>query len=103
MRADNSVSQDIKEVLSRWFQDISGLFSGIQENPDMIFDDDLYREIVSKKEEFERLYAEEPIRISQSNSEVINSVISYDEIADAINKSKMKKAYLEIPNEALKK
>ena len=58
----------------------------------MIFDDDLYREIVSKKEEFEMLYAEEPIRISQSNSEVINSVISYDEIADAINKRKMKKS-----------
>ena len=69
-----------------------GTFSGIQENPDMIFDDDLYREIVSKKEEFEMLYAEEPIRISQSNSEVINSVISYDEIADAINKRKMKKS-----------
>jgi hypothetical protein len=32
----------------------------------------------------------------------MNSEISYDEVADAINCSELKKSYLEIPNEALK-
>ena len=36
------------------------------------------------------------------DTEEMNSEISYDEVADAINKSKFKKSYLEIPNEALK-
>ena len=32
----------------------------------------------------------------------LNSEITYDEVSDAINRSKVKKAYLEIPNEAMK-
>ena len=32
----------------------------------------------------------------------LNSEITYDEVSDAINRSKVKKAYLEISNEAMK-
>ena len=36
------------------------------------------------------------------NSDEMNSELSYDEVSEAVDKSKFKKAYLEIPNEALK-
>ena len=54
IRNDNTLSRDIKEVLERWFIDISKLFSGIKDNPEMSFDDQFYNEIVAKKEEFEK-------------------------------------------------
>ena len=48
VREDNIVSKDIKEVLSRWFKDISTLFSGMKNDPDIVFDDEFYNKIVEK-------------------------------------------------------
>ena len=45
VRQDKSISRDIKEILERWHNDISNLFSGIRENPDMAFDEDFYRQV----------------------------------------------------------
>ena len=42
VRADNSISNDLKEILERWLQDISKLFSGVQDNPEMAFDNNFY-------------------------------------------------------------
>ena len=39
VRADDTISRDLKEILERWLNDISGLFSGVRESPGMAFDD----------------------------------------------------------------
>ena len=39
IRNDKSISTDIKEILTRWHSDISGLFSGVRENPELAYDD----------------------------------------------------------------
>ena len=53
VRKDGSIFRDLEEVLTCWLQDISGLYSGIQQNPDIVFDDTFYSEILQKKREFE--------------------------------------------------
>ena len=35
--------------------DISGLFSGFQDNPETAFNDGFYSEVIEKKKEFEKL------------------------------------------------
>ena len=55
VRNDGSVSRDIKEVLERWHTDISGLFSGLRNNPDFAFDDDFYNKILENKTILEEL------------------------------------------------
>ena len=102
IREDKTVSRDMREILERWYRDISGLFSGLQENPEVAFNEAFYQEVLDKKKEFEEMSAEEQVNLEEYNSEEINSEISYDEVADAVDKSKFKKAYLEIPNESLK-
>ena len=42
IREDKTISSDIKEVLNKWFIDISKLYSGIRENPEVVFDDNFY-------------------------------------------------------------
>ena len=54
VRADETISRDIKEILEKWQLEISKLFSGIRENPEMAFDDDFFQEILNKKDEFEQ-------------------------------------------------
>jgi hypothetical protein len=49
VRADKSISRDLKEILERWLTDISTLFSGVREDPAMSFDDNFYEEILNKK------------------------------------------------------
>ena len=49
VREDKSISTDVKEVLERWFRDISKLFSGIKADPDAVFDEEFYNEVVEKK------------------------------------------------------
>ena len=49
MRKDGTISTDVKEVLERWLTDISRLFSGLQENPEVAFDDAFYEEVLEKK------------------------------------------------------
>ena len=39
IKDDKSISTDIKEILARWYADISGLFSGIRENPELAYND----------------------------------------------------------------
>ena len=102
MRANGTISRDIKEVLTRWHQDISALFSGIREDPDIVFDDKFYDEIVAKKLEFENLTAEEQLEAGDYPSEPLNSTLSLDEVSKAIDRVKLRKAYLEIPNEIMK-
>ena len=102
VREDETISHDLKEILERWLNDISKLFSGVRDNPEMNFDDDFYNEILNKKEEFEQLSADEQKQTTNFNSESINSEISFREVSDAIDCTKFNKAYLEIPNEALK-
>ena len=49
VRADKSISRDLKEILERWLTDISTLFSGVREDPAMSFDDNFYEEILNKE------------------------------------------------------
>ena len=102
VREDGTISTDTKEILERWFKDISGLFSGIQEDTDIVFDEEFYQEILDKKKEFEELTGDQQTAHRDYNSEELNEGITYDEVSLAIDKSKLKKAYLEVPNEALK-
>ena len=59
VRKDGTISTDVKEVLERWLDDISRLFSGLQENPEVVFDDTFYNEVLEKKREFEAPLGEE--------------------------------------------
>ena len=102
VREDQTISTEVREVLERWFRDISGLFSGLQEDPEVAFDDNFYREVLEKKNEFENLREEQHISEEDYNTSMLNADISYDEVAKAIDRSKLKKSYLDIPNEALK-
>ena len=102
VREDKSISTDIKEILQRWHADISKLFSGLRENPDFAFDDDFYDQIVNKKEDFEALCPEEQELLNDFDSESLNSNLTYDEVSKSIDRAKMRKAYIEIPNEAIK-
>ena len=102
VRQDKSISRDIKEILERWHNDISNLFSGIRENPDMAFDEDFYRQVLERKNEFENLADDEQIERSEYNSDMLNSELDFDEVSKTIDKVKNHKAYLQIPNEALK-
>ena len=102
VRQDGSISADIKEVLERWLTDISRLFSGLQENPDVVFDEAFYKEVLEKKREFEELDDDLRPNPEGYDSDNLNEEISYDEVSEAVDKTKMRKSYLEIPNEALK-
>ena len=46
--------------------------------------------------------SEQQFNQSEYDSEELNSALTYDEVSEAINKSKYRKSYLEIPNEILK-
>ena len=103
VRGDKTISTDIKEVLERWYLDISRLFSGLQENPEVVFDEAFYSEVIEKKREFQELlnYQQQtPVEVLGAGD--INEEITYDEVSEAVDRSKFRKSYLEIPNEALK-
>ena len=102
VRADKSISRDVLEVLERWHSDISKLFSGIRDNPEMAFDEEFYQQIIQKKKEFEDLDFSEQIEVSRFSSEELNAEVSFDEVSKTIDKVKDHKAYLQIPNEALR-
>ena len=102
VRADGTISKDLKEILERWLLDISKLFSGVQDNPDMVFDNNFYEDILNKKQEFESLSNVQHEEQSKFCAETINDEISFREVSMAIENIKFNKAYLEIPNEAMK-
>ena len=99
---DGSISTDIKQILDRWYKDISRLFSGLRDNPEMAFNDLFYNEILERKQEFENLSPEAQSTQSQFDSSSLNSEFSFDDVSKAINSCKLRKAYLEIPNEVTK-
>ena len=102
IKNDGSISTDIKDVLSRWHKDISDLFSGLREDTDLAFDDDFLEHVKTLKSEFETLSTDQQEDLSNFNSSVLNADISFKEVSDAIDKAKFGKAFLEVPNEALK-
>ena len=104
VRADQTISTNMKEILERWHLDISRLFSGLRDNPEMAFNEDFYQEIISKKEEFEKMEESEQQKFSnfQFSSDCLNSEITFEEVSKAIDKTKLGKAYLDIPNDVLK-
>ena len=105
VRADETISRDIREVLERWHLDISKLFSGVRDNPEMAFNDNFYQEVLNKKQEFEQMSQEHQQAFSSFdfNSDDTNCEITYLEVSKAIDRAKCRKAYLEIPNEVMKK
>ena len=90
------------EVLERWHKDIAQLFSGIRQDPEIVFDERFYNEIIKKKNEFEKLSDVEQSEKGEFSTQALNADISFDEVSKAINKTKLGKAYLDIPNEILK-
>ena len=102
VRADRSISRDLKEILERWLKDISTLFSGVREDPAMSFDDNFYEEILNKKQQFENLTNFEQQQSTDFSTDQINNEILFSEVSNAIDKIKFHKAYLDIPNEAMK-
>ena len=68
----------------------------------MAFNDTFYDEIVGKKQEFENLSPETQATNTQYNPGTLNCEFLYDEVSKAIDSTKLKKAYLELPNEVTK-
>ena len=68
----------------------------------MSFDEDFYEEILNKKQQFENLSPNEQHESNNFNSESLNNELSFSEVSKAIDKIKFHKAYLDIPNEAMK-
>ena len=102
VREDGTISNDIKEILKRWHNDIGRLFSGLRNNPEFAYDDKFYEEIIEKKNEFENLAPEQQDQQSMYDGNELNQNISFEELSKAIHKAKLKKAFIEIPNEAVK-
>ena len=104
VKEDNTISSDIKEILERWHSDISRLFSGLRENPEIAFDDAFYSEIVSKREEFENLSEDQQSEVInlEYNGDILNNDIKFEEVSRAIDRTKVGKAYLDIPNDVIK-
>ena len=104
VKTDQTISTNIREILERWHLDISRLFSGLRDNPEMAFDEGFYQEIIKKKEEFDKMEESEQQNFSdfEFSSDCLNSEITFQEVSKAIDKTKLGKAYLEIPNDVLK-
>ena len=102
VREDNTISHELKEILERWLLDISKLFSGVNDNPEMAFDNNFYEEVLNKKKEFENFTNEQQEQTNSFQNGNINYEISFSEVSEAIDSLKLKKAYLDIPNDALK-
>ena len=68
----------------------------------MVFDDQYLDTITKLKTDFDQLSPESQISGSALDSTQLNCDISYDEVSSAINKSQLGKAFLFVPNEALK-
>ena len=102
IRDDETISTDIREVLGRWYRDISSLFSGLHDDPEIAFNEEFYREVLEKKREFEEMTSEQQGEQTEYDSEEVNAELEYDEVSEAIDRSKFRKSYLDIPNEVLK-
>ena len=81
---------------------MSNLFSGIRNDPDIVFDEKFYQEVLEKKKEFENLNDNEQNERGGYFTEFLNVEISFEEVSKAVDKAKNGKAYLDIPNDVLK-
>ena len=102
VRTDGTISTDMREILDRWVRDIARLFSGLRNNPDMVFNDQFYQDVLNKKIEFDNLSPEMQESASIYNSASLNFNLSFEEVSKAIDSTKNRKAYLELPNEITK-
>ena len=102
IREDKSISKDVREVLEKWYSDISKLYSGVRENPDLVFDNDFLENAIAKKQLFESLSSAEQSVSSHYCTSHLNAPLSLNEVSKVVDKCKLHKAYLYIPNEALK-
>ena len=102
IREDGSISSDKKEVLEKWCSDFKQCFKGMKDDPDLVFDDEFFENIKNLKAKFDELSNDEQEAGSNFNSENLNCDISYDEVAAAVESAKLGKAFLFVPNEALK-
>ena len=102
IREDGSISSDKKEVLEKWCSDFKQCFKGMKDDPDLVFDDDFFENIKNLKAKFDELSNDEQEAGSNFNSVNLNCDISYDEVAAAVDSAKLGKAFLFVPNEALK-
>ena len=100
--ADGSISTDMREILDRWVRDIARLFSGLRDNPEMAYNDEFYQDILEKKRDFDNLFPEMQVNESIYDLGSLNSNLSFEEVSKAIDSTKNKKAYLELPNEVTK-
>ena len=90
IREDMTITTDIKEILNRWHKDISGLFSGLRENPDLAFNDQFLQQITELKSEFEAMSNVQQLNSSHFDSTKINSEISFKEVSDTIPMYKLR-------------
>ena len=103
VKEDGTVTRNRKEVSDKWYQDISRLFNGIKENPDMAFDQKFYEEIVGIREQFEKMSEGDQEAFGCTNgSDQLNRRLDFQEVSEAIDQAKLRKAYLQIPNDVLK-
>ena len=100
--ADGSISTDMREILDRWVRDIARLFSGLRDNPEMAYNDEFYQDILEKKRDFDNLFPEMQVNESIYDLGSLNSNLSFEEVSKAIDSTKNKRAYLELPNEVTK-
>ena len=103
VRQDGTISQDMQEILEKWYVDISRLFSGLRENPEIAFNEDFYNDVLNKKDAFEKLSPEEQSAQTEYDSDVLNSDLSYEEVSKAIDSTKLKKSLFRAAKRSNKK
>ena len=93
VRSDGTISTDIKEILCKWFNDISisHLFSGIRDSPSMAFDDQFLSEIMERKNEFEHLIKDYDLD-PQNNSSTLNNAFTFMEVSKVIDSCNKRKS-----------
>jgi hypothetical protein len=102
VREDGTISSDVAEILERWHKDFSQCFQGLKDDPDLAYDDEFLNKITHLKSEFDKLSPHDQQSNSAFDSTSLNSEITLEEVSNAIDKSKLGKAFLFIPNEAMK-
>ena len=76
--------------------------TNIKDDPDLVYDDDFLESVENLKAHFDTLSSAEQEEKSTFDSSMLNCEISFEEVANAIDSSKLGKAFLFVPNEALK-
>ena len=102
IRDDGSISSDKKEVLEKWCSDFTKCFKGMKDDPDLVYDDEFLENVTKLKENFDSLSCEQQEAGSSFDSSMLICDITFDEVAKAIDSAKLGKAFLFVPNEALK-